>query len=127
MPRLACNAESPCRRPSAQVARLAAASIVGLTSIVGCSGGAFGLPPTAAPIPAPMTSSVVASPSAALCSAAAEFNAAVAAIGNIDAAKVGIDGAKPALQNLQSAGRDLACAAQAQFGPEVDSLTTAVG
>ena len=62
-----------------------------------------------------MTSSVVASPSAALCSAAAEFNAAVAAIGNIDAAKVGIDGVKAALQNLQSAGRDLAGAAQAQF------------
>ena len=47
-----------------------------------------------------MTSSVLASPLAALCSAAAEFNAAVAAIGDIDAAKVGIDGAKPALRTF---------------------------
>jgi predicted trehalose synthase len=45
----------------------------------------------------------------------------------VDATKVGVDGAKAALQNLQSAGRDLATAAAAQFGPDVDNLTTALG
>jgi hypothetical protein len=40
---------------------------------------------------------------------------------------VAVDGVKAALQNLQSAGRDLAGAAQAQFGPEVDGLTAALG
>ena len=40
---------------------------------------------------------------------------------------MGVDGVKAALQNLQSAGRDLATAAGAQFGADVDNLTTALG
>ncbi len=40
---------------------------------------------------------------------------------------MGVDGVKAALENLQSAGRDLASAAGAQFGPDVDNLTTALG
>lgn len=118
------------RGPWALVVRLCAASIFGLTAIVSCSGGATGPPPTApatAPPAASPTASSAAPTSAALCSAATQFRAAAAAIGNVDATKVGVDGVKAALQNLQSAGRDLATAAGAQFGPDVDNLTTALG
>jgi predicted trehalose synthase len=111
------------------VVQLGAASIVGLTAIVGCSGGASGPPPPAATASAtsPSTASSAAPTSAALCTAVTQFRAAAAAIGNVDAAKVGVDGVKAALGNLQSAGRELATAAGAQFGPDADNLSTALG
>jgi hypothetical protein len=117
------------RRPFAVVVRLGAAVILGLTAIVGCSGGASGAstPPATASATTPPTASSAAPTSAALCSAAGQFRAATAAIGAVDATKVGVEGVKAALQNLQSAGRDLVSAAGAQFGPDVDNLTTALG
>ncbi len=133
-PRLVGHAPPAGRGSWALVVRLGAASILGLTAIVGCSGGASGPPPTppaatsaTAPPAASPTASSTAPASAALCSAAAQFRAAAAAIGNVDATKVGVDGVKAALQNLQSAGRGLATSAGAQFGPDVDNLTTALG
>jgi hypothetical protein len=113
----------------ALVVRLGTASIFGLTAIVGCSGGASGPAASPATVSAttPPTASSAAPTSAALCSAAAQFRAAAVAIGDVDAAEVGVDGVKAALQNLQSAGRDLATAAGAEFGPDVDNLTTALG
>jgi hypothetical protein len=129
MPRPVGNAPPAGRGLWGLVVRLGAASIFGLTALLGCSGGASGspTPPATAAATAPPTASSAAPTSAALCSAAAQFRAAAAAIGNVDAAKVGVDGVKAALQNLQSAGRDLATAAGAQFGPDVNNLTTALG
>jgi hypothetical protein len=136
MPRPAETADASRRRPSAFVV-LWAVGIVGLTGIAGCSSGASG-PPAAPPPPvtsaaAPpvatpsATSSVVVQPSAALCSAATEFRVAANNISSLDANAVGVEGVKAALQKLETTGKDLAAAAKAEFGPEVDDLATALG
>lgn len=137
MPRPVENADPSRRRPSAFVVLWAVAGIVGLTGIAGCSSGASG-PPAAPPSAAtsaaappdttpPATCSVAAQPSAALCSAATEFRDAANHISSLDANAVGVEGVTAALQNLETAGKDLAAAAKAEFGPEVDDLATALG
>lgn len=114
------------RRPSPLVVLLAAAGI-GLTGISACSSGTSS-PPATTPTAASSAVPTSAAPtSAALCSAAADFRTATDAIGNLDANQVGVDGVKAALQNLETAGRNLATAAEAQFRPDVENLTTALG
>jgi hypothetical protein len=45
---------------------------------------------------------------------------------DLDASKVGTEGVKTALQNLGSAGRNLAADAKEQFAPDVASLNQAI-
>ncbi|NMH97921.1 hypothetical protein [Pseudonocardia acidicola] len=103
------------------LAHLIVAGALGCAAIAGCgtspapSAGPATITPTAA-VPAPATSTAY---SAALCSAAAQFQTAANAIVTLDATKVGTDGVKAALQNLQTAGRNLVAAAKDQFGPQV--------
>jgi hypothetical protein len=107
------------RRPRGSVlARQVAVAVFGFAAIAGCGGGGTSAPP-AAVTPAPSTAPTS---SAALCSAAAEFQTAANAIVHLDATKVGTEGVKTALQNLQTAGRNLATAAKDQFGPQVNAL-----
>jgi hypothetical protein len=105
------------------LARLAVVAVFGFAVIAGCGGGGTSAPPAAvtptASTPAPSTSTTY---SAALCSAAAEFQTAANAIVPLDATKVGTEGVKTALQNLETAARNLATAAKDQFGPQVDAL-----
>jgi hypothetical protein len=63
---------------------------------------------------------------AALCTAAANFRTAATQLAELNATAVGLDGVKAALQNLGNAGRELADAATAQFGPQVDKLNQAI-
>ena len=128
MPRPVVNAPHNSRRSSPIVVLLAAAGI-GLTGISACSSGTSS-PPATTPTAAPASSAVptsAAPTSAALCSAAADFRSATDAIGNLDANQVGVDGVRAALQNLETAGRNLVTAAGAQFRPDVENLTTALG
>src|SRR5262249_11630367 len=86
--------------------------------VTGCAGSSA--PPQSAPPPAATTAaaaatSTPAAPSAALCSAAAEFQTAANAIAHLNAVQVGTSGVKAALQNLQTAGRNLATAARDQY------------
>ena len=70
---------------------------------------------------APTTS---AAPSADVCSAATEFQEAANALVDLDATQVGTDGVKQALQDLETAGSELAAAAEEQFAPQVAELET---
>jgi hypothetical protein len=98
-----------------------------LTGIVACSSGTSS-PPATTPTAASSAVPTSAAPtSAALCSAAADFRTATDATGNLDANQVGVDGVKAALPNLETAGRNLATAAEAQFRTDVENLTTALG
>jgi hypothetical protein len=129
MPQAVVNAAHHSRRSPPVVVLLAAAGI-GLTGISACSDGTSS-PPTTTPTAPTAASSAVptsaAATSAALCSAAADFRSATDAIGNLDANQVGVDGVRAALQNLETAGRNLVTAAGAQFRPDVENLTTALG
>ena len=129
MPQAVVNAAHHSRRSPPVVVLLAAAGI-GLTGISACSDGTSS-PPATTPTAATAASSAVptsaAPTSAALCSAAADFRSATGAIGNLDANQVGVDGVRAALQNLETAGRNLVTAAGAQFRPDVENLTTALG
>jgi hypothetical protein len=116
------------RRPgprSLMLAGWATAAVLTCVAVVGCAPG--GAPPPAAP-PAttPATAAPPATYSASLCAAAAQFQTAANAIVQLDATKVGTEGVKSALQNLGSAGRNLANEAKQQFGPQVDSLNQAI-
>jgi hypothetical protein len=103
-------------------ARMAVAAIVAAAAIAGCASGGAPPPPAAPPTP------VAPAPtySAALCSAAVEFQTAANAIVHLNATAVGTQGVKAALQNLQTAGRNLAAAAQDQFGPQLADLNQAL-
>ena len=126
MPQPVDYAAHSCHRPSPIVVLLAAVGI-GLTGIVACSSGTSS-PPATTPTAASSAVPTSAAPtSAALCSAAADFRTATDAIGNLDANPVGVDGVKAALQNLETAGRNLVTAAGAQLRPDVENLTTALG
>ena len=110
---------------AATVARLAAAGILAVTAVAGCASG--GSPAPATPASAAATSAVTtATNSAALCAAASEFQTAANAIVHIDASAVGVDGVKAALQQLRTAGANLATAAGNQMAPQVDSLQQAL-
>lgn len=107
------------------LARWAVAAVLACVALAGCAPG--GAPPPAAPAaPTPATAAPPATYSATLCAAAAQFQTAANAIVHLDANKVGTDGVKAALQNLGSAGRNLADAAKDQFGPQVVSLDQAI-
>jgi hypothetical protein len=126
MPRSVVNAPRNFRRSSPILVLLAAAGI-GLTGISACSSGTSS-PPATTPTAASSAVPTSAAPtSAALCSAAADFRTATDAIGDLDANQVGVDGVRAALQNLETAGRNLVTAAGAQFRPDVENLTTALG
>jgi hypothetical protein len=116
------------RRPGLSgriVARWAMAAVLACVAVAGCAPG--GAPPAAAPpAPTPATAAPPATYSATLCAAAAQFQTAANAIVSLDANKVGTDGVKAALQNLGSAGRNLADAAKEQFGPQVAGLNQAI-
>ncbi|WP_433292095.1 hypothetical protein ACQPZQ_03820 [Pseudonocardia sp. CA-142604] len=115
------------RRPGPSgLARWAMAAVLACIAVAGCAPGAA--PPPAAP---PATTPATAAPppatySATLCAAAAQFQSAANAIVELDATKVGTEGVKAALQNLGSAGRNLASEAKEQFGPQVDNLNQAI-
>jgi hypothetical protein len=112
-------------RGAAPVARLAAAGILALTAVAGCAGG--GSPTPGAPASADATSVVVsATNSPALCAAASEFQTAANAIVHLNASAVGVDGVKAALQQLRTAGANLATAAKDQLAPQVDNLPQAL-
>lgn len=107
--------------------RLAAAGVLGLAALTGCSSSPAA-PPSAPPAPAATTTSTPASAaySPQLCTAAAQFQTAANAVVQLDATKVGTDGVKVALQDLAGAGQNLVNAAAAQFGPQVDALKQAL-
>ncbi|WP_433505802.1 hypothetical protein ACQP04_04480 [Pseudonocardia halophobica] len=115
----------PEARPGRIALRVAAAAL-GIAAVAGCSAQPPA-PPSAPPAP-PATTSAPATTgySPELCAAAAEFQTAANAIVRIDATKVGTEGVKAALQDLADAGRNLAAAAGAQFGPQVDALEQAL-
>jgi hypothetical protein len=111
----------------ARAFRTAAAGLLGLAALAGCSSPAAA-PPSAPPAPPATTSAPApASYSPALCTAATEFQTAANALLQLDATKVGTEGVKAALQDLADAGQNLATAATAQFGPQVDALEQALG
>lgn len=116
------------RRPGLSgriLARWAMAAALACVAVAGCaSGGAP--PPAAPPATTPATAAPPATYSATLCAAAAQFQTAANAIVQLDATKVGTEGVKAALQNLGSAGRNLANEAKEQFGPQVDNLNQAI-
>jgi hypothetical protein len=116
------------RRPGASgriLARWAMAAALACVAVAGCASG--GAPaPTAPAAPTPATAAPPATYSATLCAAASQFQTAANAIVHLDASKVGTEGVKTALQNLGSAGRNLADQAKEQFGPQVASLNEAV-
>jgi hypothetical protein len=126
MPQSVDRAAHDRRRPSSLVVLLATAGI-GLTGITGCSSGTSSPPATTPTAASSIVPTSAAPTSAALCSAAADFRTATDAIGDLDANQVGVDGVRAALQNLETAGRNLATAARDQFGPDVENLTTALG
>jgi hypothetical protein len=118
------------RRPGLSgriLARWAMAAVLACVAVAGCASG-----PAPAPAPAPpaATTPATAAPpatySATLCAAATQFQTAANAIVHLDASKVGMDGVKAALQNLGSAGRNLANEAKEQFGPQVANLNQAI-
>jgi hypothetical protein len=129
MPRSVVDVAHGSRRSSPLVVLLVVAGI-GSAAISACSSGTSSPPATA---PTAATAAVSAAPtpaaptSAALCSAAADFRTATDAIGDLDAEQVGVEGVRAALQNLETAGRNLVTAAGAQFRPDVENLTTALG
>ena len=100
------------------------AAAIGCLVVAGCA-GQTSAPPASAPAPtaAPTTSAAL---SPQLCSAAAEYQAAANALVNLDVSQVGTDGVKQALQDLATAGNNLATAAEEQFAPQVAELETAV-
>lgn len=102
--------------------RLAAAGVLGLAAIAGCS--ASPAAPPAPPVATSTPGSAAYPPE--LCTAAAQFQTAANAVVQLDATKVGTDGVKAALQNLAGAGQNLVNAAAAQFGPQVDALKQAL-
>jgi hypothetical protein len=116
------------RRPGLSgriLARWAMVAVLACVAVAGCASG--GAPAPAAPAaPTPATAAPPATYSATLCAAATEFQTAANAIVHLDASKVGTDGVKAALQNLGSAGRNLADDAKEQFGPQVANLNQAI-
>jgi hypothetical protein len=114
------------RRTSARGSRAVAVAVAFLV-LAGCGGQssapATSQPASAAPTAAPTTSVTL---SAELCSAATEYQVAANALVDLNATQVGIDGVKQALQDLQTAGGDLAAAAKEQFAPQVAELESAV-
>jgi hypothetical protein len=81
----------------------------------GCSGATPSAPPATTPPPTTSTS-------AALCAAAGDFRTATNQLVEVDPAPVGLDGVKAALLNLGTAGREMADAAAAEFGPQAQDL-----
>ena len=78
------------------------------------------------PVSTPAAPTSAAPLSAELCSAAAEYQTAANAIVTLNASQVGTDGVKKALQNLETAAKNLGAAAQQQFGPQVADLERAI-
>jgi hypothetical protein len=114
------------RRPGPSgLARWAIAAVLAFVAVAGCAPGAAP-PPAAPPATTPATAAPPATYSATLCTAAAQFQTAANAIVDLDATKVGTEGVKAALQNLGSAGRNLADEAKEQFGPQVAELNQAI-
>jgi hypothetical protein len=115
----------PLGRARGGLALAAIVTALGCAVLVGCAQQS---PTTAgAPPPPPaVTSPAPATPSAEVCTAAAEFQSAANAIVPLDATEVGTDGVKAALQNLETTARGLAAAAQQQYGPQVDALNEAL-
>jgi hypothetical protein len=85
----------------------------------GCSGATPSAPPATTPPPTTSTS-------AALCAAAGDFRTATNQLVEVDPAAGGLDGVKAALQNLGTAGREMADAAAAEFGPQAQDLNEAI-
>ena len=113
--------ERACR--NATPARFVAA-VLGCVVLAGCGSQSATAPPPAVSTPAAPTSA--APLSAELCSAAAEYQTAANAIVTLDASQVGTDGVKKALQDLETAAKNLGAAAQEQFGPQVTELERAI-
>ena len=103
-------------------ARVVAAAL-GCVVLAGCASQSATAPPPAVSTPAP-TSAAPLSPE--LCSAAAQYQTAANAILTLDATQVGTDGVKKALQDLETAAKNLGAAAQEQFGPQVTELEKAI-
>ena len=112
--------ERACRR--ATPARFVAAAL-GCVVLAGCAGQSATAPPPAVSTPAAPTTAPL---SAELCSAAAEYQTAANAIVTLNASQVGSDGVKKALQDLETAAKNLGAAAQEQFGPQVTELERAI-
>jgi hypothetical protein len=111
--------ESAPRAPRVVVAALACFVLAGCTS-------QSSPPPPPPPPPAPIVVPTSTTYSAELCSAATEFQTAANAIVTLDATAVGVDGVRKALQDLETAARNLKDAAQEQFGPQGAELERAV-
>ena len=103
-------------------ARVVAAAL-GCVVLAGCASQSATAPPPAVSTPAP-TSAAPLSPE--LCSAAAQYQTAANAILTLDATQVGTDGVKKALQDLETAAKNLGVAAHEQFGPQVTELERAI-
>ena len=113
--------ERACRK--ATPARFVAAAL-GCVVLAGCASQSATAPPPAVSTPAAPTTA--APLSSELCSAAAEYQTAANAIVTLDASQVGTDGVKKALQDLETAAKNLGAAAQEQFGPQVAELERAI-
>ena len=106
----------------ATAARFVAAAL-GCVVLAGCASQSATAPPPAVSTPAAPTTAPLSSE---LCSAAAEYQTAANAIVTLDASQVGSDGVKKALQDLETAAKNLGAAAQDQFGPQVTELERAI-
>ena len=103
-------------------ARFVAAAL-GCVVLAGCASQSATAPPPAVSTPGPTSAAPL---SAELCSAAAEYQTAANAIVTLDASQVGSDGVKKALQDLETAAKNLGAAAKEQFGPQVTELEKAI-
>jgi hypothetical protein len=102
------------------------AATIGCLALAACAGQSATAPPPQSTVSTQAPTAAAAPLSPELCAAAAQYQDAANAIVNLDATQVGTDGVKKALQDLETAAKNLAAAAQEQFGPQVAELNTAV-